>query len=80
VKKGGIKYSPKFKFPGVLEVIKAEGKATEAQVARAYRVPLVTLAASNECYTSRLTHHSAHITAPSAGTPALATGRRWSIL
>jgi len=62
VKKGGTRYSPKFKFRVVLEALTTEGKGTEAQVARAYTVSLVPLAAFNECYTSRLTHHSSPIT------------------
>jgi len=44
VKKGGIRYSPRFKFQVVLEALKAEGKGTEAQVARPYGVHPVTLA------------------------------------
>ena len=44
VKKGGIRYSPAFKFQVVLEALKAEGKGTEAQGARAYGVHPVTLA------------------------------------
>jgi len=44
VKTNGTRYSPKFKFQVVLEAIKAEGKGTEAQVARAYGVHPVTLA------------------------------------
>jgi len=59
VKKGGTRYSPKFKFRVVLEALKAEGKGTEAQVARAYTVSLVALVAFNECYrhASPITHH-----------------------
>jgi len=37
VKKGGTRYSSVFKFQVVLEALKAEGKGTEAQVARFYR-------------------------------------------
>jgi len=44
VKTNGTKYSPAFKFRVVLEALKAEGKGTEAQVARAYGVHPVTLA------------------------------------
>jgi len=44
VETNGTKYSPAFKFRVVLEVLKAEGKGTEAQVARAYGVHPVTLA------------------------------------
>ena len=44
VKKGGTRCSPAFKFRVVLEALKAEGKGTEAQVARAYGVHPVTLA------------------------------------
>ena len=44
MKKGGTRYSPEFKFQVVLEALKAEGKGTEAQVARAYGVHPVTLA------------------------------------
>jgi len=42
VNKGGTRYSPKFQ--AVLEPIKAEGKASEAQVAQAHEVHPVTLA------------------------------------
>ena len=44
MKKGGTRCSPAFKFQLVLEALKAEGKGTEAQVARAYGVHPVTLA------------------------------------
>jgi len=44
VKSNGTRYSPAFKFQVVLEALKAEGKGTEAQVARAYGVHPVTLA------------------------------------
>ena len=43
MKKGGTRYSPAFKFQVVLEALKAGGKGTEAQVARAYGVHPVTL-------------------------------------
>jgi len=44
VKTNGARYSPAFKFQVVLEALKAEGKGTEAQVARADGVHPVTLA------------------------------------
>jgi len=44
VKKGGTRYSPAFKFQVVLEALKAEGKGTDVQVARAYGIHPVTLA------------------------------------
>jgi len=59
VKTNGTKYSPALKFQVVLEALKAEGKGTQAQVCR---VSLVALPASNECYTSRLSHYSSPIT------------------
>ena len=39
----GTRYSPAFKFQVVLEILRAEGKGTEAQVARAYGVHLPAL-------------------------------------
>lgn len=44
MKTNGTRYSPAFKFQVVLEALKAEGKGTDAQVARAYEVHPVTLA------------------------------------
>lgn len=44
MKTNGTRYSPAFKFQVVLGALKAEGKITEAQVARAYEVHPVTLA------------------------------------
>ncbi len=44
MKGSGGRYTAAFKFQVVLEALKAEGKGTEAQVARAYGVHPVTLA------------------------------------
>jgi len=44
VKTNGARYSPAFKLQVVLEALKAEGKGTDVQVARAYGIHPVTLA------------------------------------
>ena len=48
MKKGRTKYSPAFKFQVVLEALKAEGKGTDAQVARAYGIHPVNWPSGSE--------------------------------